>query len=210
MGDSAGDNFGVRLKDFWEWDGDTASPAYNTWTRKADFPGIGRKAPIAFTIGRKAYIGLGADDSADVWHTDFWEWDGDTGSAKYNTWTRKADFPGVARQEATGFSIGAKGYIGTGSASIDKKDFWEWDQATDTWTQKIDLAGDVRWIASGLSIGNKGYIGMGYGNGYLMDFWEYCDTCSGVGIEDFKSNTAGFIVYPNPAKDKIYIQLTKN
>ena len=31
-----------------------------------------------------------------------------------NTWTQKADFGGTARYSAVGFSIGSKGYIGTG------------------------------------------------------------------------------------------------
>ena len=40
---------------------------------------------------------------------DFWEYD-----PAANTWTQKADFVGVARISAVGFSIGSKGYIGTG------------------------------------------------------------------------------------------------
>ena len=34
-----------------------------------------------------------------------------------NTWTQKADFGGAGRYYATGFSIGSKGYIGTGYTS---------------------------------------------------------------------------------------------
>ena len=40
---------------------------------------------------------------------DFWEYD-----PIANTWTQKADFGGTARAVAVGFSIGSKGYIGTG------------------------------------------------------------------------------------------------
>ena len=40
---------------------------------------------------------------------DFWEYD-----PVGNTWTQKADFGGTARYAAVGFSIGNKGYIGTG------------------------------------------------------------------------------------------------
>lgn len=29
-----------------------------------------------------------------------------------NVWARKADFPGIDRKSAAGFSIGTKGYIG--------------------------------------------------------------------------------------------------
>jgi N-acetylneuraminic acid mutarotase len=105
------------------------------------------------------------------------EWDQTT-----NSWTRKADFAGAARQAAVGFSIGNKGYIGTGlnySISGTKKDFWEWDQATNVWTKKDNIAGTARAWAVGFSIGNNSYIGTGSGsdsNNFrlpLQDFWEY-------------------------------------
>ena len=44
-----------------------------------------------------------------------------------NTWTQKADFGGTARNAAVGFSIGSKGYIGTGYDGSYCKDFWEYD-----------------------------------------------------------------------------------
>src|SRR5205823_1071084 len=48
-----------------------------------------------------------------------------------NTWTRKANFGGTGRYYATGFSIGSKGYIGTGyTSSGHVKDFWEYTPAT--------------------------------------------------------------------------------
>ena len=37
-------------------------------------------------------------------------------SIAQNTWTQKANFGGTERIGATGFSIGSKGYIGTGLA----------------------------------------------------------------------------------------------
>lgn len=43
-----------------------------------------------------------------------------------------------------GFSIGTKAYIVTGydgSASPNKKDFWEWDQSTNVWSRKADFGG---------------------------------------------------------------------
>ena len=53
---------------------------------------------------------------------DFWEYDPAT-----NAWTQKADFGGTARDGAVGFSIGSKGYIGTGyDGTGSTKDFWEY------------------------------------------------------------------------------------
>src|SRR6185503_18531721 len=73
-----------------------------------------------------------------------------TGSRAQDTWTQKADFGGTGRAYAVGFSIGSKGYIGTGSSN--GKDFWEYDPATDTWTQKADFGGTYRSFAAGFSI----------------------------------------------------------
>ena len=96
--------------------------------------------------------------------------------AATNTWTQKADFGGVERSKSVGFSIGSKGYIGTGwdgSYSF-RKDFWEYDPASNTWTQKADFAGEGRHSAVGFAIGSKGYIGTGTVS--TKDFWEYDPT----------------------------------
>src|SRR5947208_3269011 len=92
-----------------------------------------------------------------------------------DTWTRKADFGGTARHSAVGFSIGSKGYVGTGNdvnGSTDD-DFWEYDPETNAWMQKADFGGTAREVAVGFSIGSKGYIGTGVGSSDYKDFWEY-------------------------------------
>ena len=92
-----------------------------------------------------------------------------------DTWTQKADFGGTGRYGAVGFSIGSKGYIGTGNDASGPfgyvKDFWEYDPATNAWTQKADFGGGDRGFAVGFSIGSKGHIGTGIFAG--NDFWEY-------------------------------------
>src|SRR5436190_5359444 len=94
-----------------------------------------------------------------------------------DTWTQKADFGGTARTNAVAFSIGSKGYIGTGFDAnfAFLKDFWEYDPATDSWTQKADFGGTARANAVAFSIGTKGYIGTGSEGSppFLKDFWEY-------------------------------------
>lgn len=102
--------------DFWEY-----NPSGDSWTKKADFPGSARSDAAGFSIGTKGYIGTGYDgneyyDAAtDQIHigekNDFYEYD-----ASSDTWIKKADFPFSAR-DAVGFSIGSKGYIGTGFQS---------------------------------------------------------------------------------------------
>src|SRR5207248_2082496 len=121
--------------------------------------------------GTKGYIGTGENyNLASPLLQDFWEW-----NQANNTWTQKADFGGTGRSYATGFSIGAQGYIGTGmDNSSYRQDFWEWDQASDTWTQKTLFLGNARRSDVGFSIGSKGYIGTGFdNNNFLADFWEW-------------------------------------
>ena len=101
-----------------------------------------------------------------------------------NAWTQKADFGGTALAQATAFSIGNKGYIGTGYNVDDrsyKKDFWEYDPATNQWTQKADFGGTARYLATGFGIGSKGYIGTRVGSGYtsinvISDLGYYAST----------------------------------
>ena len=62
--------------------------------------------PSASLSGAKATSGR---DGMVQFRKDFWEYD-----PAANTWTQKADFGGTARYYAVGFSIGSKGYIGTG------------------------------------------------------------------------------------------------
>ncbi|MGZ4159118.1 MAG: T9SS type A sorting domain-containing protein, partial [Bacteroidia bacterium] len=104
----------LPTKDFWEYD-----PSINSWTQKADLP-IGKCAATGFSIGTKGYIGTGEDSvSGYPVSKTFWEYD-----PSINVWTQKADFAGLERKHAVAFSIGSKGYMGTG---MNYKDFWEYD-----------------------------------------------------------------------------------
>src|SRR5450755_862936 len=104
---------------------------------------------------------------------------GQINSHAQDTWTKKANFGGVARAGATGFTIGSKGYIGLGDEyPISYKDFWEYDSDADIWTQKADFGGDGRLYAVGFTIAGKGYVGTGQSGAfpdytYYEDFWEY-------------------------------------
>lgn len=91
------------------------------------------------------------------------------------SWIQKANVGGTATRFAgVGFSIGTKGYIGSGVTLL-SNDFWEWDQATNVWTQKANFTGGYRLAPVGFSIGNKGYIATGSDGGsvYYNDFWEW-------------------------------------
>ena len=172
------DNSGLT-KDFWEYD-----PGLNAWTQMADFGGTARLGAVGFSIGSKGYIGTGefqddftlCYDAESCFAKDVWEY-----YPGLNTWTQKTDFGGTARYSAVGFSIGNKGYIGTGSngayypdpdptdpyypgAFIPTyySDFWEYDPDLDAWTQKADYRGKAQIGVVGFSIGSRGFIGTGF------------------------------------------------
>src|SRR6185436_8334585 len=100
-----------------------------------------------------------------------------------------------------GFSIGTKGYIGTGidAGANYHNDFWEWDQATNAWTPKTDFGGIARGEAAAFSIGTKGYIGTGNIGANVKDFWEW-DQATGIWTQkaDFggphRSGATGFSI----------------
>lgn len=96
-------------------------------------------------------------------------------------WCREVDFPNGKRSGAIAFSIGNKGYVGTGfdNASEKHQDLWEYDPETVAWTQKKSFPGTARLAALAFVIGNKGYVGMGYKgfgsaqDNFFNDLWEY-------------------------------------
>ena len=109
--------------------------------------------------------------------------------AQCPSWTQKSNFGGTARSEAVGFSIGTKGYIGTGNGGGYKQDFWQWDQSGNVWTQEANFGGTARMGAVGFSIGTKGYIGTGTDAvGLAQDFWEWDQ---GTNVWTLKANFGG-------------------
>lgn len=147
----------------------------NQWIQKANFSGTPRNGSCIFSIGGKGYIGIGTD-SYPVYNfkNDFWEYD-----PSADSWTQKASFPGTARYTPIYFSLGSKGYVGTGWNQVNPlfNDMWQYDQPTNTWTQKANFPGPQRQGGMGFTIGNKAYAGFGNNNtNTFKDFYVYNDT----------------------------------
>ncbi len=141
------------------------------WKTKAPFPGTPRERAVAFSIGGKGYIGTGYNRDEDKEELgDFWEYDPAT-----DTWTQLNDFGGSARYNAVGFSIGGKGYVGTGNdGSNYNGDFWEYNPADDSWNEIISYPGNKREESTAFVINDKAYICTGRNNGVTdIDFWEF-------------------------------------
>jgi N-acetylneuraminic acid mutarotase len=184
------DNQHNTLSDFWEF-----NPQKGTWRKVASLPlrksvddlnqyQAGRWEAAAFSIDNFGYVG-GGKNGIDGWK-DFWRFtppatDQDTGK-----WAFSGFFPGASRTEAVAFSVGSKGYYGTGYNTNDGylDDFWEFNPANNVWTRKTPFRGGTRGQAIGLSLAGHGYIYSGiqkriYNNGndveyiFKPDLWQY-------------------------------------
>lgn len=92
------------------------------------------------------------------------------------TWLQKNNFASLSRYGAVAFSIGNKGYVGTGFTNVNtgSVDFWEYDATNDSWAQKANFTGSPRGLASGCSVGSLGYVVLGRnGNNYVTDGYSY-------------------------------------
>lgn len=148
--------------DFWEYD-----PVFNTWTQKANVPGDARSWAIGMSISSKGYVGGGNTIASNYGNGDFWEYNPAT-----NAWTQRASL--ASRAMAVAFSIGSKGYAGTGTSYNYLNDFWEYDPAANAWQQKAVFPPGGRFRCIGFSIGTMGYIGGGdVLTSFYNDFWEY-------------------------------------
>lgn len=149
-----------------------ANSANFGWTQRANFGGVGRHRCVAFTIGNRGYLGTGHYNAqGQVLFKDIWEYD-----PASNSWTQKADYAGGKSYHNVGFSIGNKGYVGTGrdSTFANTAEFFEYDQLTNTWTKKANYLGGPMRGGVAFVIGNYGYVGTGLTNsGYTSAFYRY-------------------------------------
>ena len=142
------------------------------WSEKDAFIGTPRFAGVTFTIGDRAYIGLGGAQNQEF-PLDLWEYD-----PSEDAWTRMADFPGPGRQLGIGFSIGDKGYAGLGrNADSLLNDMWEYDSLNDSWRELDTFPGIGKVSATAFTIGNLAYVGTGNRTNIVGSetntFWEF-------------------------------------
>ncbi len=160
-----------RLNDFWEFDATTS-----LWRQVRPLPGVARSGAVAFSVGGKGYVGTGFDDDLNRLK-DFYEYTPPTGTTDSGTWVKIGDFAGLARQDATAFSLGNKGYVISGYSGSYEKDFWEFTPGGNgSWVEKT-FPGNKRQSALVFIVNNKAYFGTGINNGIVVsDFWEFDQT----------------------------------
>jgi len=142
------------------------------WVKKNNFPSAVIDKSTAFSTSSAGYAGTGI--SLSSFKKYFWEYD-----TKRDQWRPIEVFPGESRISSVSFSIGKKGYVGTGQAGFQgmregTKDFWEYDPQINKWVQKADFPGEIRYGAIGFSIRDKGYVTLGRNKtDVYKDLWEY-------------------------------------
>jgi N-acetylneuraminic acid mutarotase len=156
----------IDTKELWQYDATS-----KTWTQKATYPGGATGSTVAFVINNKAYVGLGQLDGTDTgFRKDFWEYDPAT-----NTWTQKADFAGLAVENAVAFAVGGKGYVCLGRTAYNStytKTVYEYNPTNNTWTKKTDFPGVARTASISFVINGTAYVGLG-GFAVLKELWQY-------------------------------------
>ena len=151
------------------------------WYRRSDFDGVARTDAAGFTIGNVGYLCTGYRGSTKDRLKDCWAYD-----IEANSWTQCTSMPDAApaRNAATGFAVGTKGYIATGYDATKKdylNDCWQYDPATNSWKEMASIPDGTdgtniygkRYYALSFGIGQYGYLGTGYNDNYQKDFWKF-------------------------------------
>ena len=180
--------------DLWEYD-----PLSDSWTRKADFPGLDRYQLSSFAVEGKGYVGMGIDH--DLYRKDWWQYD-----PLSDSWVQVADLPGTARGASSTFVIGQRAFVVFGTDGGFKDELWEYNPFTDSWQIRANFPADGRKNGVAFTIGDKGYAGLGKGySGKRKSLWQYTPLYP-VGIEE--SESVECKIFPNPATEFVSIEFT--
>ena len=121
-------------------------------------------------------------------------------------WIQRADFGAEGRHRGTGIGIANIGYFGLGhyngaGPNIIKKDWWEYDPATNAWTQKANYpggfgSGSYGCLAFGMD--KFGFVGGGQ-NSNGNEFYKYDPQTNtwttAAPMPTMAMNTMGFVIY---------------
>ena len=181
--------------DLWEYD-----PQLDSWTRKADFPGLDRYQLSSFAVDGKGYVGMGVDH--DLFRKDWWQYD-----PIVDSWTQVSNLPGVERGASSTFVIGQRGFVVFGSDGGYKDELWEYNPFTDSWQIRANFPGGERKNGIAFAIGDSAYAGIGQGaSGKRRNFYVYYPLFPvGMGEEQISLK-----VFPNPAVNQINVDLTNS
>jgi hypothetical protein len=141
------------------------------WQQLATKSGFGLTYSAIFHIGQKIYFCGGASHilNGSFESNELWEYD-----ITQDTWTRKKDYPGIAKLDLTAFALDDKGYVGMGVANgTYATDLWEYIPSTDSWTQKNSIP-TASADASAIIFEGKAYVFLETIES--ANFWSYTAT----------------------------------
>ena len=162
------------------------------WVSRATFQGIAMGAGACFVVNNQAYVGTGINPlTSNVKLTTMFRYT----AAKilptpygydsaYGSWTSVTDFPGQARSNAVGFSIGGTGYLGGGLANdgfTPLEDYYSFTPGGG-WSQIDSLVdqngnGHPRYDAVSFSFDTTAIVLTGTDNyNYFGDIYRYSPT----------------------------------
>jgi N-acetylneuraminic acid mutarotase len=162
------------------------------WVSRATFSGVAMGAGASFVVNDVAYVGTGINPlTPNIKLTTMFEYTYAKILATpygydsaYGSWTQVTDFPGQARSNAVGFSIGGTGYLGGGLANdgfTPLNDYYAYTPGGG-WTQidsLVDQNGNShpRYDAVAFSFDTTAYVLTGTDNyNYFNDIYRYSPT----------------------------------
>jgi N-acetylneuraminic acid mutarotase len=162
------------------------------WVNRATFMGVSMGAGASFVVNDAAYVGTGIDPlTPNIKLTTMFKYSyaaipkSPYGyDSAYGSWTQITDFPGQARSNAVGFSIGSTGYLGGGLANdgfTPLNDYYAYSPGSG-WSQidsLVDQNGNShpRYDAVSFSFDTTAYVLTGTDNyNYFNDIYRYSAT----------------------------------
>jgi N-acetylneuraminic acid mutarotase len=159
------------------------------WVGRAPFAGIPIGEGASFSINTIGYVGTGINPvtpnqklttmykyTPTQIAPSLYGYDSAVG-----TWAQIASFPGQARSNAVGFTIGSTGYIGSGLANdgvTSLADFYSYNPGANTWSQIDSIHDDStsypRFDAVAFGFDTTAYVLTGTNQlYYFSDVWRY-------------------------------------
>ncbi len=161
------------LKDFYKY-----NPSTSSWTRLADFPQGTTNNCVSFVYKDEIYVVHGFEShlvSSSGFSNSCFKY-----SPANNEWTKLNDFPGYKRASAAGCTEGNRISGGTGWATWDENDWWEYFPETDSWEKKEYMPDKGRVNALAFSVSGRFFLGTGRywggeftGGEIRKDIYEY-------------------------------------
>ena len=143
--------------------------------RTADLPELAGTL-ATFRLGTTGYVvNQRLGQPTHVWAFD----------TKTEQWSRRADFPGLARSLGVGFQVDSDGYFGLGVNANEEtlRDVWQYNPVTDRWQYVTDYPGQGSTYPAVAHMQGRVFLGWGYehqptGAGGVRligctDWWEF-------------------------------------